>query len=71
MTVPTLHRFADGRLEAAGGRCLAHSIAIVAEMDVDAWAVLEKLGWSVDSPEEGALSASRCPACMTYPDAIE
>ena len=69
--IPALRRFADGRLEAICSRCLAHSIAIVAEMDADAWAVLEKLGWSVDSPEEGALSASRCPACMTYPDAIE
>jgi hypothetical protein len=71
MTVPTLHRFVDGRLEATCGRCLAHSIAIVAGGDAEAWGVLEKLGWSVDSPEEGALSQPLCPACTTYPNAIE
>jgi hypothetical protein len=69
--IPALRRFADGRLEAICSRCLAHSIAIVAEMDADAWDVLEKLGWSVDSPQQGALSPPRCPACTTYPNAIE
>ena len=50
---------------------MAHSIAIVAEIDEDAWAVLEKLGWSVNSPEEGARLQPFCPACTTYPHAIE
>ena len=71
MTIPALHRFADERLQATCGRCLAHSIAIVAEIDVDAWAVLERLGWSVYSPEGGARCQPLCPACTIYPMAIE
>jgi hypothetical protein len=69
--IPALHRVADGRREAVCGRCLAHSIAIVAEVDADAWGVLEKLGWSVYSPEWGARSQPLCPACTTYPNASE
>ena len=71
MTIPALHRFADERLEATCGRCLAHSIAIVGEIDADPWAVLEKLGWSVYPPEGDARSQPLCPGCTTYPNAIE
>ena len=66
-----MRRYADGRLEATCGRCLAQSIAVVAEIDVDAWAVLERLGWSLDSPDTGARPQPLCPACATYPNTVE
>jgi hypothetical protein len=69
--IPTLHRFADGRLEAMCGRCLSHSIAIVAADDAEAWAVLVNVGWSLYTPEKGVPSYSLCPACATYPETTE
>jgi hypothetical protein len=71
MTIPALHRFADGRLEATCGRCMSHSIAIVAADEGEAWALLVNIGWSLYTPETGVRSYSLCPACTTYPEANE
>lgn len=71
MTIPVLYRFADGRQEATCSQCLAQSIAIIADIGADAWAILQKLGWSVHSPEGGDLSQPLCPGCTAYPNLID
>jgi hypothetical protein len=72
MAIPDLHRVNETRYRGWCGRCLKFSEYVDGDI-TEAWAHLEKIGWSIYSPAAtwGSRPYAICPVCTTTPFSIE